>query len=207
MIVIRFALALLVCSLAHSAAAQTQRSGDTNARAMQQLQQLSAERTQLKGDNDKLKQQVEDLKKQLSAATAAQASLQQKLKAAEASVARDAGSSQQNAEALEKMRAQMQELVTRFHDTAQQLKEVETDRNAAHGKLQADDRELTQCIDKNIGLYQLNTEVLDKLENHGMFSSLAEKEPFTQIQRTRLENLIDGYKDRALDLRTNTKKP
>jgi chromosome segregation ATPase len=207
MIVIRFALALLVCSLAHSAAAQTQRSGDTNARAMQQLQQLSAERTQLKGDNDKLKQQVEDLKKQLSAATTAQASLQQKLKAAEASVARDAGSSQQNAEALEKMRAQMQELVTRFHDTAQQLKEVETDRNAAHGKLQADDRELTQCIDKNIGLYQLNTEVLDKLENHGMFSSLGEKEPFTQIQRTRLENLIDGYKDRALDLRTNTKKP
>jgi chromosome segregation ATPase len=187
--------------------AQTARSGDANARTSQQLQQLSAERAQLKGDNDKLTKEVADLKQQLTTATSGQAALQAKLKAAESSVARDSGSTQQNSEAMEKMRAQMQELVARYRETAQQLKEVEADRNAARGKLQTDDRELTQCIDKNVGLYQLNTEVLDKLENHGMFSSLGEKEPFTQIQRARLENLIDGYKDRALELRTSTKKP
>jgi chromosome segregation ATPase len=200
-------LTIVALALSAPVNAQTQRSGDANARAMQQLQQLSSEHAQLKSDNDKLKQEVESLKKQLSAATTGQSLLQQKLKVAESSAARDAGSSQQNAESLEKMRGQMQELITRFRDTAQSLKDVETDRNAARGRLQARDRELTQCIDRNVGLYQLNTEVLDHFEKKGVFSSLAEKEPFTQIQRTRLENLIDGYKERAADLRTDAKAP
>jgi cell division septum initiation protein DivIVA len=197
--------ALMVAIVNAPALAQTQRTGDTNARAMQQLQQLSSERAQLKAENDKLKQETEQLKKQLASATSEQSSLQQKLKTTEASAAHDAASNQQNSDALEKLRGQLQELIGRFRETAQSLKEVETDRTAVKGKLQTTERELNVCIERNVGLYNLNTEALDHLEKKGVWSSLAEKEPFTRIQRTRLENLIDDYRERAAELKIETK--
>jgi chromosome segregation ATPase len=200
-------LPIVLLALSLTAQGQTERSGDANARAMQQLQQLSGERAQLKVENDKLKQEVESLKKQLTTATSGQAALQQKLKTTESSAARDASGNQQNAETVEKLRTQMQELVTRFRETAQSLKEVETDRSEARGQLQLRDRELGKCKTANAGLYQLNTDVLNRLEHQGMFTSMGEKEPFTKIQRTRLENLIDGYKEKATDLRVENKVP
>jgi len=184
--------------------AQTQRSGDSNARVMQQVQQLTSERTQLKAENDKLKQEAEQLKKQLSTATADHAALQSKVKTAESNAARDAASAQRDSEALEKLRTQSQELVARFRETAQSLKEVETDRTTMRGKLEATQREFAACIQNNVGLYSLSNEVLDHYEKKGMFTSMAEKEPFTRIQRTRLENLIDGYRERAAELQIKT---
>lgn len=195
----RFSLFVLLIGAPFAVNAQTQRSGDANARAMQQLQQLSAERVQLKTENEKLQQELQALKAQIATTTATQASLQQRLKAAEATAARDL-SAQSNAEA-ERLRSQMQELVTRFRETAQSLKDVEADRNVARTSLQASERELTTCVTRNKEFYQLNSEVLDRLENKNAWNSLTAKEPFTQLQRTRLENLIEGYKDRATDLR------
>jgi chromosome segregation ATPase len=195
---------LLIAPLAH---AQTQRSGDANARAMQQLQQLTAERAQLKADNEKLKQEVDNLKKQVTTASSAQTSLQKKLKQAESLADRDVSQSKQHEEATEKLRAQMQELVTRFRETATTLKEVESDRNTTRTALQSKERELAVCVDRNVELYQINTQALDRLEKKGVWSSLTEKEPFTQIQRTRMENLIDDYRARADEsrLKSNTK--
>jgi chromosome segregation ATPase len=194
-------LAWISLALAASANAQTQRTGDSNARAAQQLQQLSSERAQLKSENDKLKHDLESLQKQLATATSERTALQQRVKAAEATSTRDATTNQQNTESLEKSRAQMQELVVRFRETAQALKEVEADRNMARGQLQSRDRELTTCIDRNLALYQVSNDVLDRLENRGTWESLTEKEPFTKIQRNKLENLIDGFKERAAELR------
>jgi len=58
-------------------------------------------------------------------------------------------------------------------------------------------REVMQLF--SIGLYKLNTEVLDRLEHQGLWSHLARSEPFTQLKRTQLENLVDDYKQRATD--------
>src|SRR5215831_12244239 len=129
-------LAVALASPFANVNAQTQRTGDNNARAMQQLQQLTGERTQLKAENEKLKHELEELKKQLTTATSGHAALEQKLKAAEAGSARDAASNQQNSEAAEKLRGQMQELIGRFRETGQSLKEVEADRAALRGQLQ-----------------------------------------------------------------------
>ena len=200
----RIAVLILWASTPFAVNAQTQRSGDANARAMQQLQQLSSERAQLKTENEKLKQELQALKTQITTSTATQASLQQRLKAAEATAARDTNA-QSNAEA-ERLRSQMQELVTRFRETAQSLKDVEADRNTARGSLQVSERELSTCVNRNQEFYQLNTEVLDRLENKSAWGAFTSKEPFTQLQRTRLENLIEGYKDRSTDLRTQVAK-
>src|SRR5271166_996434 len=102
-----------------SSEAQTARSGGDNARAMQELQQLAAERTALQADNAKLKDQAADLKKKLDQATTENAAAIARGKALEVAAARGAESTKENADALAKSRAQMQELIAKFRETAE----------------------------------------------------------------------------------------
>ena len=181
--------------------AQTQRSGGSDARAMQQVQQLSGERAALQSENAKLKEDLEKARKDLEKATADKTSLENKIKAGAAEAGRDAASAKQSEAEVERLRAQMQELVAKFRETAQTLRDVEGDRVAARGELKTQERELKTCIDRNAGLYNLNTEVLDKMSNRGFWAAVGEREPFTKLKRVELENLIDDYKYRADELK------
>lgn len=193
-------------SLLPAAFAQSERSGNDTARVMQQLQQVTSERTVLKADNDKLKQEVDSLKAQLAKLQGEQGALQRQAQAALATTTRLNSASSANAEALERSRAQMQELVGRFRETAETLRDVEGDRNTARSELAARDQELKACVDKNVGLYELNSEVLARMEDRGFWSGMASKEPFTGIARTRLENLIDDYRYRVEEFRAERQK-
>lgn len=187
--------------LASVAMAQTERSGNADARVMQQLQQMSSERAALQAENAKLKEDLQRVQKELDKASSGRAALENRARFAEASASRGEASGQQAEEQLERTRAQMQELVTKFRETAQTLRDVETDRATAKSQLTAQQRELKVCIDRNAGLYNLNSEVLDRMENRGFWSTLSEREPFTKLKRVELENLIDDYKYRADELR------
>jgi hypothetical protein len=191
----------LSCMLAFSANAQVQRSGNADARVAQQLQQLTSERSALQAENSKLKQELEQAKAQLLKTGAATKTLETRNRALEASAGRGTAASQQAEEQLERTRAQMQELVAKFRETAETLREVETERATVKGQLATKEREFKTCVDRNAGLYNLNVEVLDRMENRGFWSSVAEREPFTRLKRVELENLIDEYKYRADELR------
>lgn len=199
-----------VCVAAMSAtvpaAAQTERSGNADARVVQQLQQLSVERAALQSENARLKEDVERLKKDLEKAGSGRAALEQRARAAEATANRGEASGKQAEEQLERTRAQTQELITKFRETAQTLRDVETDRAAVKGQLAGRERELNTCIDRNAGLYNLNAEVLDRMANRGFWSTVSEREPFTRLKRVELENLIDDYKYRADELRLEQQK-
>lgn len=181
--------------------AQTERSGNSDARVMQQLQQLTSERASLQAENARLKQELEAARKDLGQAASGRKAAESRLKALEANASRGEQSSRQAVEQLEHTRAQMQELIAKFRETAQSLRDTEAERTQAKNQLAAREREFQSCVDRNAGLYNLNTEVLDKLENRGFWSNLAEREPFTRIKRVELENLIDDYKYRAEELR------
>jgi chromosome segregation ATPase len=185
---------------------QAARSGGDNARALQQMQQLASERTALQADNARLNDAVSDLKKKLDKAVAELAAAAARVKQLDAAAGRGAESSKQTNDALEKSRAQMQELITRFRAMATDLKTVETDRNALRGQQESLQREYATCVDHNVGLYQVGHEALDRLERHGFFSKVGESEPFTQIARARLENLIDDYRRRLEELRVEQTK-
>lgn len=195
------ALAVLSVLPLANVLAQTERSGNADARVMQQLQQLSAERTSLQAENAKLKQELDKLKMELEQAAAGKKVAETRAQALQATASRGELSSKQTGEQLERARVQLQELIGKFRETAQTLKEVEQDRVAVRSKLELREREFATCVDRNAGLYNLNAEVLDKLENRGFWSSVAEREPFTKLKRVELENLIDGYKYRADELR------
>jgi biotin operon repressor len=185
---------------------QAVRSGSDNARAAQQMQQSAAERTALQADNAKLKDEVADLKKKLDQAATAGAAAAARAKQSDAAVARAADSGKQVAEALEKSRAQMQELIARFRATALDLKTVETDRNTLRSEQDSLSRNYGTCVERNVGLYQVGREALERLGQRGIFSKVSESEPFTQIARARLENLIDDYRSRLDELRVEQSK-
>ena len=95
----------------------------------------------------------------------------------------------------------MQELVTKFREMAGTLREVETERGAFKSQLAARERDYKVCVDRNIGLYEINNEILGRMEERGFWSKVAEREPFTRLKRTQIENLIDDYRYRVEELR------
>ena len=68
-----------------------------------------------------------------------------------------------------------------------------TDLNARHA-LQA--QGLQTCIANNQALRDIGLELVQRYANKGVSDVLAHNEPFTQIQRVALENLLQGYQDK-----------
>lgn len=200
----------LVCVslLAGSANAQTQRSGNDNARVAQQLQQSAAERAQMQSEIASLKQQNDELKKKLDKATADQQAATKRTRDLEAANrGRDTQANERTAAELEKSRSQLQELIGRFRDTAKTLQDVEQDRNEARSLLKAHEVKLNTCASRNVELGALANEVLDRYERKGMWASAAQSEPFTKITRTRIENMVDEYRARIEDLKIPASEP
>ena len=191
-----------VISLTSIAGAQTQRSGNDATRVMQQLQQVSAEKTRLQTENDALKKQLEEVKAKASKAGADQGVVQQQKRELDASNARQ----KESADAMEQLRTKMQDLIGKFRETATQLQTVEADRNQLKATIASQERDYKSCVDHNAGLYFLNDEILRRLEDRSLWTRLSEKEAFTRISRTRMENLIDEYRDRVEELRIARKR-
>jgi chromosome segregation ATPase len=168
---------------------------------MQQLQQLSGEKSALQAENAKLKSELEQAKKELEKVSAGRTALENRARMAEATANRGQASEQQTQEQLEHARGQLQELIGKFRETAQTLRDVEGDRAAVKGQLSGKERELKTCVDRNAAFYNLNSEVLDRMDGRGFWSSIAEREPFTKLKRVELENLIEDYRYRADELR------
>jgi chromosome segregation ATPase len=187
--------------------AQTTRSASPNAQAMQQLQQLASERTQLQAENSKLKAELEAARKERDSLKVAQEGVAKRSRGAEAELARTQADKARVDGDLAREKQRLEELVARFRETASSMREVETDRAAKTQQLAERERDLQSCVDRNVKLVALNEEVLSKLEDQGFWSSLARREPFTQLKRVQLQNLADGYRGTAQDNAITPDKP
>lgn len=186
------------------AAAQTARSSSgagANAQAVQQMQQLAAERTALQAENAKLKKDLEDARKERDALKAREQALGQKVRSSEAAVSRVAATRESSERELTELKGRSQELVDKFRETAQTLRDVEVDRAAMKQTLAAREAEGKACVDRNAALYTLNGELLARLEGESGWSRIARAEPFTQLKRIELENLVDDFRSKAGDER------
>ena len=202
------AMGVLAAAAAQPALAQTERTGGAaNTQLVQQLQQLASERTALQAENAKLKAELDKLRKQGDGVKKSQDAVEQRSRAAQAALTRSASDKERLEADLAREKERLQELVGRFRETATTLRDVETDRNGAKLSLAQRDQELKVCVDRNAKLYDLNKEVLAKLDDQGLWSGLARHEPFTQLKRVQLENLVDSYADRAQDQVVAPKTP
>ncbi len=198
---------VMVVAAVQPCVAQTQRSGNDSTRIVQQLQQVTAEKARLQQDNDALKKELDEVKIKYSQAGAELGKAQQRVRQLESASSKQPVSNPGTEEALEKSKAQLQELIGKFRETAQSLKDAEVDRDGQIAARAAKERELSACVDKNAQMYLLSTEVLDRMEGQGVWSAMKTKEPFTRLSRTRLENLIDDYRSRVNELKLASKSP
>jgi chromosome segregation ATPase len=182
--------------------AQTARTGGGAGSQLQmQVQQLAAEKTRLDADNAKLKKELEDAHKELDALKNAQKTVDQRAKESAAALAQNKAQSDSTEAQLKQTKDKMEQLIAKFREVAQSLRDTEADRTAVKQSLSARDQQLHVCVDHNAALYQLNDEVLTYLDKQGFWSHVAASEPFTKIKRIRNENLADDYKARAEDQR------
>jgi chromosome segregation ATPase len=194
---------ILFMACSGGAVAQTQRSGGGGdaQKFMQQYQQLAAERTTLQADNARLKKELEAAKAEIAAAKKERDGAKMGAGAAAAQIAQ-ARSSKESAERnLDQTKQRFTELVGRFRETAQNLKDVETDRGRQRAELAERNRAFDLCADANQQLFDINREVLDRYEHIGIFTRVSATEPFTRLTRTRIENLVDETRERAEQLR------
>ncbi|MBN1105209.1 MAG: hypothetical protein JXL84_17480 [Deltaproteobacteria bacterium] len=83
-----------------------------------------------------------------------------------------------------------------------QKKGMENDFKAA---LSEKEQKLGRCASHNQKLSAAAEELLQRYENKGVFTSVLQREPFTQIRRVEIENLIDEYRTRIEDNRLEKK--
>jgi len=189
-----------------SAHAQTQRSGSGETQKfMQQYQQLAAEKTALQAQQAQTKKDLDTAQAELAAMKKERDALKSRAGGSTAQFAQLAAGKEAAEKSLEQLKQRTTELVTRFREMALNLKEVEADR----GKLQNDLKERSTAFDKcaqdNLGLFEVNSEILDRYEHVGVFTRIGTADPFTKIARSRIENLVDEYRARALELRVAKK--
>jgi chromosome segregation ATPase len=196
------ATALAALGAAAAVAQVARSSGSDSQRALAQLQQLAKERTALQEENARLKRELEKAKADAASATNAASAARRRLATAE-TAARSAAADTAAQSELAESKRRLQELVSRYRDLADNLRNVETERATMLETATARSRDYDRCAAANAELYVLTTEVLDRYENAGFGHALGRAEPFTRLTRTRVENLVDEYRARAAELRTD----
>jgi len=75
----------------------------------------------------------------------------------------------------------------------------EEQRAASSQKVIELERKVADRERKNVELFKVGNEILDRYAKFGFGQALAAREPFTGLTRTKLESLVQDYKDRLLD--------
>lgn len=181
------AIALIACA-APLHAQQDQSAQKALAKAQFMLRQVSGEKEQLQTEVGALKQQVDQLTKQLAQTKSAADDDRQKLaQKLDASV----GQWKQHSEKLSEQLGAGRE----------QLKETLAQRAQLEQHLQQQTDNFSKCYVNNKKLYELNTELLGRYQGKGFADVLEQKEPFTGIKQVEVENLVQDYQYRLDDLK------
>lgn len=200
-------LIVAVVSAAAPARAQVERSGGEAQKFMQQYQQVASEKIALQAQLDKMKKDLDAAQAELATAKKARDALKARTGASAEEVAKITASKDAAEKNLDTYKQRMTELVTRFREMAVNLKETEADRSKLRDELQQRNAAFDKCAQDNLQLYEITGAVLDRYEHVGLFTKASAAEPFTRITRTRIENLVDEYRARALELRVKKTSP
>jgi uncharacterized protein (DUF3084 family) len=194
------ALATLTGGVGH---AQESRGGGgaVSAQMVAELQQFSAENTSLKAENAQLKQQLAAAQKERNSLKKGQQSTESRMKSSQAALARSTAEDQSDQQKIAAMQASTQQLIAKFRELVETLRKTEIEDATAKQTLAMRQQDLSVCAQHNQALYKLDDDVLTHFERQGFFTRLASDEPFTRIERVRLENYADESRGRAEEQR------
>jgi chaperonin cofactor prefoldin len=197
-------MALLVVTALPAVAQQgTAREQETLRRLRAQAQQLQQSLTTAQQESQ-AKAQLAEAQRAVAEKRGAEADAARGLAARRA---RELTTLRAELDALKAEREGLQTRLTEAKTVSEQLAKAEAglrttlstrDRELAELRARTEQQSaaLSTCIDRNLALYGTGIELLDRYGQQGFWQSLAKQEPVLQLSRVKLENLIEGYRDR-----------
>lgn len=106
---------------------------------------------------------------------------------------------------------QYNEALEKWKSGYQKAAEVARSKEDERAKLASEAIVLKRTIadreSKNIALFNTSNEILDRFENYALGKALAAREPFINSTRVKVENLVQGYKDKIVENRISAATP
>jgi colicin import membrane protein len=178
-----------------------------NLRMLQKrVMSAEAELGEASQQNQALKQQLDDekahseaLRQKAEQATGENHDLQQKLAELQARLQQAGAQQDQEREMLQKWQ-------TTYNDLLDKAKKIDTDRREfgqrtkiLEVKAEAAQKEIAACTEKNAKLYKIGTELIELYKNKGVTDVMQDNEPFLQLSRVDMQNLMQDYSDKLYD--------
>jgi septal ring factor EnvC (AmiA/AmiB activator) len=197
--VLQAAMLLLICATAINAIAAADNPKDKQTRRMQLLLNAAQQ------EKSELSSQVETLKKQVGELEVKRTALEKKLGGQSRQLS-ELSDKQQQAELASKQ--QQSELADKYQESEKKLKQLELEFVATNKSLQQTQLEKLQekkqlngdiqiCEKKNSELYLISVKLMDKYQAKGVMAAMLQAEPFTQLEKVRVENLLQEYRDKS----------
>jgi len=164
---------------------------DGSARLQQMMRKLALERDRLRKENAVMTKDLADLNKDHEKLISKQKKTKAKLTRAE----------KMNTKYKERVNlygGKLRELIPRLRTTLITLGQAKTTINDQSS-------ELLTCMNYNIKLFDAGTDMLGKYEDKGVWDALAQAEPLTQLKQVEIENVIEDYRYKMLDLQVLSK--
>jgi predicted nucleic acid-binding Zn-ribbon protein len=149
--------------------------------------------------------QVDTLKNKVSELESKRAALEKKL-GGQTKQLSELTDKQQQADLQDKQ--QQDELSNKYQESEKKLKQMEEQYATSIKILQQTQRDKEQeakrldsevlaCEKKNSQLYLISSDLMDKYKAKGVLQAMRQAEPFTQLEKVKMENLLQEYRDKA----------
>jgi hypothetical protein len=188
---------LLAGSLLSATLQAAPRAADPNSKVVVKLQtivkDMTTERDLLKTEKEKLAAEVEQVKKEKTAAVSAASTVEEKLSGELA--AQKSGAEEVRAK-LDQTHAKLLEVIEKYNV----LNKAKTELNTMHANLENTQKQtesnLQSCEAKNIKLFEAGKEVLNTYENKDVMDSVLKAEPLLQFKSVEMESIAQEYEDK-----------
>ena len=202
-VLLQAAMLFLACATASDAIAGPD--ADKDAKSKQAVHRMQLQLNAAQQEKAELVGQVEALKKQVGVLESKREELEKKLSGQSKQLSK-LSDKQQQAELSSKQ--QQAELSDKYQETEKKLKQAEQQYAATSTSLQQTksekeqekkrlDGDIQACEKKNSELYLLSVKLMDKYQAKGVWDAVRQEEPFTQLDKVRIENLLQEYRDKA----------
>ena len=191
--------ALLAGGLLSATVQAAPRAADPNSKVVVKLQtivkDMTSERDLLKTEKEKLAAEMEQVKKDKTAADAAASSVEQRLSG---ELAVQKSSAEEVRTKLDQTHAKLLEVIEKYNV----LNKAKTELNTLHANLEntqkQTDTNLQSCEAKNLKLFEAGKEVLNTYDNKSLMDSVLKAEPLLQFKSVEMESIVQEYEDKLI---------
>lgn len=205
---------LMLCTLGiagnASAAVDDKKDRDAQRKLRLMMQSMEQEKAVLASEKNSLSGQVESLNKQVSDVKNSSASVSRKKDARVVALENELLAVKESnlslSSKLQATQSSLEELTAKYQTSLQSLQasveqgdEYKMKFQESVSNVSRQSQLIEMCEKKNMALYDLNVEILDRYRNKGVWSALLQAEPFTQIKKVEINNILQEYKEKLDD--------